>query len=38
MGEVLMKFWIGKQDEVECTFMENLDVRKKDNVEFMLNE
>ena len=24
-----MKFWIGKQGEIECTFMEDLDVNKR---------
>jgi hypothetical protein len=38
MEEVLIKFWIGKQDEIEWTFMEDLDVKKEDNVEFVLNE
>jgi hypothetical protein len=35
---VLRKFWAGKQDQIECTFMEDLDVKKEDNIEFILSE
>ena len=29
MGELRMTFWIGKHDDRECTFMEDLDVKKR---------
>jgi len=29
MGEVLMKFWIGKQKDIEYTSMEDIDVKKR---------